>query len=417
MDGGVPWDLVVIGGGPAGMMAAGRAAELGRRVLLLEKNSGLGKKLLITGGGRCNVTNHKTDVHVMLDQYGDSGKFLFSAFAQFAVADTLDFFHRRGMPTKEEEQGRVFPVSDSARSVWNVMVAGLEEHGVCVATGREVTGVTVDPQGVFAVKVKKGEDLTARAVVLATGGKSHPETGSTGEGFQWLAKLGHTVVENDFALVPLALFDPWVQRVAGLSLPDVKLTVFQDGEKRLSQKGKVLFTHVGISGPTVLNMSRAVGDLLPYSEVVIELDLYPTVDHKTLREQLNDVLAADSNKKLKNVLPGLFPKSLVPVLLELGPVDGETPCHSVRREDRVRLVALVKALPLHVKGLLGADKAVVSSGGVDLGEVDFKTMQSRVVPGLFLVGDVLNIDRPSGGYSLQLCWTTGFVAGTHAGAV
>lgn len=407
------YDVVVIGGGPAGMMAAGRAAERGRSVLLLEKNPGLGKKLLITGGGRCNVTNNKTEVRTMLEKYKGNDQFLFSAFAQFSVADALAFFNNRGMATKEENEGRIFPVSDSAKSVWDVLVNYMKEGGVKVQTGIEVSGLAVQREtGFIVIKTKDKTEIITKTCVVATGGTSRPETGSTGEGFMWLKKLGHTIIENDFALVPVALSDAWAKKLGGVTLPDIKLTTFQNKTKQASAKGKLLFTHFGVSGPTVLNMSKEIGELLKYGEVVIEVDLFPKTDLGALRKQLQELLVAESNKKLKNVLNKLVPASLVTALLEIANINGETANHSVSTENRKKLVALLKSVPLHVSDLLGADKAIVSAGGVSLPEVHFKTMQSRLVPNLYLVGDVLNIDRPSGGYSLQLCWTTGFVAGS-----
>ncbi|TSC76035.1 MAG: flavoprotein [Parcubacteria group bacterium Gr01-1014_31] len=406
------WEVVVIGGGPAGMMAAGRAAERGRSVLLLEKNAILGKKLLITGGGRCNVTNAAPQTRTLLAKYKGNDKFLFSAFSQFGMEESLSFFHARGMATKVEAEGRVFPVSNSAQSVLDVLAGYVRQGGVQVQTSAAVRGLAVDQStGHIRIRRKNAPELEAAACIVATGGTSRPETGSTGEGYAWLKQLGHTIIENDVALVPIALHDAWAKKLGGVALPACKLTTFQNQQKQEVHKGKLLFTHFGISGPVVLNMSKHVGELLRYGDVQIVLDLFPSRDHAQLRQELQTHLVAESNKKLKNTLGRLIPAALVAAILELAGIDGETANHSVRSADRRALVALLKAIPLHVQGLLGADKAVVSSGGVALPEVDFKTMQSRLVPNLYLVGDVLNIDRPSGGYSLQLCWTTGFVAG------
>ena len=465
------YDVVVIGGGPAGMMAAGRAAERGRTVLLLEKNPTLGKKLLITGGGRCNVTNNTPNVRAMLAKYGESGKFLFSAFAQFGVIETLRFFNDRGMGTKEEAEGRVFPASNKAQSVWDVLIRYMKKNGVVVLTQAEVAGIVFDK---FAkqtvVTLTNRSEVRARACIVATGGTSRPETGSTGEGFLWLKKLGHTILENDVALVPIALKDSWTKKLAGITLKDVKLTTFLDDARQKVYKGKLLFTHAGISGPTVLNMSRDVGDLLHGAEgseyarpsvseevlrsagpnvrpseergstedskpnvhkakemkgakmlktpeaerqrnVVIMLDVFPALDGEVLWETLRTLLIKQSNKKIKNTLSAFIFPAFVDIVLVLARIDGETPNHSVRSAQRKALGTVLKAIPLHVAGLLGRDKAVVSSGGVALAEVNFKTMQSRVVPALFVVGDALHINRPSGGYSLQVCWTTGYVAG------
>ena len=407
-------DTIVIGGGPSGMMAAGRAAQRGKKVLLLEKHSTLGKKLLITGGGRCNVTNNKPNIRTLAAKYKQSDKFLFSAFSQFGVSETLEFFHTRGMMTKEENDGRMFPVSDKAQSVYDVLVAYMKENGVQVKTNAAVSGITYDTsKKFFTIKLKDKTEYVAPSCVVATGGISHPETGSTGEGFSWLKKLGHTIIDNDFALVPIALKDAWAKKLGGVTLQNIKLTAFQKDKKQAVAKGKLLFTHFGISGPTVLNMSKEIGDILPYGDVTLVLDVFPHLDHAALKAQLQEHLIGESNKLIKNTLGFLLPASLVMPVLHLANISPETPNHSVSREQRMALVQLLKAIPLNVKGLLGAEKAIVSSGGVDLKEVDFKTMESRLLPGLFVVGDVLNIDRPSGGYSLQLCWTTGFIAGNN----
>ncbi|TAK59118.1 NAD(P)/FAD-dependent oxidoreductase [Patescibacteria group bacterium] len=428
----IVWDVVVIGGGPAGMMAAGRAGERRKRVLLLEKNSKVGKKLLITGGGRCNVTNNKPDVRTMLAKYTKSDKFLFSAFTQFGVTEAFSFFNEKGMAMKEEPEGRMFPVSNKAESVWNVLIEYMKVGRVKVQTKANVSGITFNKfLHRVIITLTDGSTISARSCVVATGGTSHPETGSTGEGFTWLESLGHEVIKNDAALVPIALKDSWIHSVAGVVLKDIKLTTFKNDIKQQVYKGKLLFTHVGISGPTVLNMSREVGELLTSSEgdeylkedeavetskkneVTIMLDMFPMFDHGLLREKLQTVLTTESNKKIKNSLSSFLPPLLVAPILELAQVNGETFNHSVRSTERTALVAILKAVPLHVSKLLGKNKAVVSSGGVTLSEVNFKTMQSRLVPQVYLVGDVLNINRPSGGYSLQLCWTTGYIAGNN----
>ncbi len=407
------WDVVVIGGGPAGMMAAGKAASRGKEVLLLEKNEHLGKKLLITGGGRCNVTNNKQDNRTMLAKYKGNDQFLFSAFSQWSVKDTLAFFHDRGMPTKEENEGRIFPVSNSAQSVYDTLYAYMKETSVQTHKSSTISKIKQEKDGTFSLTTQSANIIRAQKVVVATGGISRPETGSTGDGFKWLKSLGHTIIENDFALVPIALLDTWSKKLSGLTLEGVKMTTYQHAMKQESYKGKLLFTHVGISGPTVLNMSKDVGELLKYGDVEIVVDLFPSKDNGKLKNELQTLLVAESNKKIKNVLAAMVPASLVTHLLMLAGIDGNTFCHSVRSEERLQLVATMKTIPLHVKGLLGKEKAIVSSGGIPLTEIDTRTFESNIVPGMYIVGDMLNIDRPSGGYSLQLCWTTGQVAGTH----
>ncbi len=406
------YDVIVIGGGPAGTMAAGRAAQRGRSVLLLEKNETLGRKLLITGGGRCNLTNLKTDNRTLLEKYKNGTQFLFSSFAQFNVKDALEFFNSRGLATKEENEGRVFPVSNKAQSVLDVLEKFMQEGGVTIKTSTEVKKIEVK-NNIFVITTKHGEEFSAESCVLATGGTSYPATGSTGEGLKWLTGLGHTIVENIVALTPVTLSDNWAKKISGLTLKDVKLTIFQNSKKQKSVSGDLLFTHFGVSGPAIINSSKYVGELLKSGKVIINLDLFPKLDLAQLKIQLQNLLANNNNKKIKNTLSELVPSALALALLQLAKIDGELKNHNVPAEARRKLLALIKAVPLNVSGLLEA-KAIASYNGVELKEVNFKTMESRLIPHLYLVGDVLNIDRPSGGYSLQLCWTTGFVAGSHS---
>jgi predicted Rossmann fold flavoprotein len=409
------WDVIVIGGGPAGMMAAATAGSRGKRVLLLEKNPSLGKKLLITGGGRCNVTNNKHDIRTMQAQYKGAGKFLFSLFAQHGVKESIEWFESRGVELKEENEGRLFPTTDSAKTIFDTLVTEMKKSGVVVRRKAAVRTIIYDSaSGSFSIKVTDDTTFRTTSCVVATGGTSRPETGATGDGYPWLKKLGHTVVPNSFSLVPLSLKNTWTKKLSGLTLTNIKLTVYADNKKISVHDGKILFTHVGITGPTVLNMSKTVGELLAHSKVTLKLDLFPTMDAGAFKLFLREKLAENSNKKLKNVLSEIIPTALTTATLSELSISGETPCHSVLSEDRSKLTMFLKAVPLHVKGLLGEDKAIVSSGGVPLTELNMKTMESNIVPHLYIAGDLLNIDRPSGGYSLQLCWSTGYVAGSYA---
>ncbi len=462
------WDLVVIGGGPAGMMSAGRAAELGARVLILEKNESLGKKLLITGGGRCNVTNSEFDTRVLLSKFKDNDKFLFSPFSQYGVSETLNFFHSRGMPTKVENDKRTFPMSNSSASVLEVMVNYLKEGNVTVRSNAEVKGFVLDKNldenldenkrmgghtsvddtddtdatannihkindtRIVGIKLKgnSGEIIYGKKFVLATGGKSRPETGSTGDGFTWAKELGHTIVEPSTSLVPLTIKDTatksCLRDLSGVSLSDVKISVLQNNVKQGKPvKGKILFTHVGVSGPTVLNISKDIGELLKYGEVFISIDVLPNIDQAKLDTELNSLFRTEINKKLKNCLgmiggknvdgSPVLPTALIKAIIELAGVDGETPAHSITKENRRSILTVLKSMSLEVGGLLGTDKAIVTSGGVSLTEINPRTMQSKIHPNLYIIGDMLHIDRPSGGYSLQLCWTSGYVSGNNVG--
>lgn len=398
-------------------MAAGRAAELGAKVLLLEKNNGLGKKLLITGGGRCNVTNGELDNKKLLARFKDSGKFLSSPFSQWSVQETLDFFHARNMPTKEEAEQRVFPLSNTSQSVWDTLVDYMKEFGVVVMKNAMVQKLQCEEARVSAVELRDGRIIRAKSFILATGGISHPETGSTGDGYTWLKNLGHTVHEARASLVPIALKDARVKRVAGATLSDAKITLYQYNVKQVQGRGKVLFTHVGLSGPGILNMSRDIGELLKYGSVEIEIDTVPHMGYEKVNTELQATFKEHHNKKIRNALKSMISPILAPMILEGAGINQETPCNSVTREERIRLLKELKHVRFEVKGLLGLDKAVITAGGVDLEEVDFKTMRSLKYSNLYLVGDILNINRPSGGYSLQLCWTTGFVAGSSAANV
>lgn len=407
------FDVVVIGGGPSGMMAAGRAAELGARVLLLEKNESLGKKLRITGGGRCNLTNATFDIHKMAEKFGDKGKFLFPALARFGVQATLDFFHQRGLLTKVEEENRVFPQSDRADDVWGVLVQYMFEHKVTIHYDAKIDGFEIEDGKVVGIKIGGGV-VRAKNYILATGGKSKPETGSTGDGLMWLKEVGHTVIEPDTALVPVTIQDPWVRNLQGTSLSNAKLSILHKSEKHKGVSGKMLFTHFGVSGPLVLNMSRSIRELFGKGKVQLSLDIFPGADIAHLDARLQEIFLKNQNKKLKNGLDDFVPSALAATLIELSELDPEKPVREITRKERMLLIAVAKDMRMTVSGFLGFQKAVVSSGGADVKEVDFKTMRSRIHPNLFLIGDILDFNRPSGGYSLQICWTTGRLAGENA---
>jgi predicted Rossmann fold flavoprotein len=406
------WDVVVIGGGASGMMSAVTASELGKKVLLIEKNDTLGKKLLITGGGRCNITNSEPNVRKFLSKYKDSDKFLFSAFSQFAVEDTINFFKTRGVETKVEALGRVFPTTNSAKTVWEALVKGLNK--VTILSSSPVISLNKNENKIESITLKNNKVIKGKSFILSTGGKSHPETGSTGDGFKWLNDLGHKVSEPTASLVPMKIKNEWVKKLQGVSVDDVKITVLQNNEKQEQKRGKILFTHFGVSGPTILNLANEVGELLKYGDVFLSIDLLPTLDHGELNQKLQETISENINKKFKNILDNLLPSAIANMIVELSKIDPDKKSNSITREERLSLIELIKNLKIEVDSLLGEDKAIVTSGGVSLEKVDFKTMSSKLYTNLYLTGDILDIDRPSGGYSLQLCWTTGFIAGKTA---
>ncbi len=435
-------DVCVIGGGPAGMMAAGRAAECGARVLLLEQNRSLGRKLLITGGGRCNVTNAEFRREALVEKYGDRGKFLHSLFARFGPRELIELLERFGLRVVIEEENRAFPETHRASSVLDVLERYMADGGVEVRSGMAVRGLVADEPGgagrahspkrrVNAVATEGGM-IGARQFILATGGLSRPETGSTGDGLRWLAAVGHTVHIPEPSLVPVRTAEQWVRRLQGLTFDDVRLTAFPfesaaeptagaqgksiPGRRpRLSERGKLLFTHFGLSGPLVLNLSSRFLELSRQSEderLRLLIDFIPTVDHGALDRSIRESIAEAPNRKVRNSLPRVLPSRLVPVLLELAHLDPDLPAHSLTRDSRLEIGRLMKALPLTFDGVLGADKAIVTSGGVELEEIEFRTMRSRLIENLYFAGDILDFQRRSGGYSLQICWSSGWVAGT-----
>lgn len=411
------YNCIIIGGGASGLMAAIVAARRGRRVLVLEKNSAVGQKLAITGGGRCNITNVQSDRHVLLANYGAASKFLFSPFAQFSNEDAVAFFEELGLSIKVEANNRAFPVSESAPDVVRVLREECVRLGVEIRTHAIVKQIE-SADGMITGVVCGGEVLTAESYVLATGGNSHPETGSTGDGFVWLRQLGHTVVAPTPTIVPLGVKEDWVKKLSGTTLENAKVTFFTDTKKAFSVTGNILCTHFGISGPTILNSAVKIAGLLKSGVVTAQFDLFPQLDEGALNQHLIAVFEEHKNKDFKNVLKFLVPGGTAATFLELietaaGAPLADTPIHSITKEQRKQIVRAVKNQTITITQLMGLDRAVVVDGGIALDEIDMKTMRSKKISNVFVTGDLLHINRPSGGFSLQLCWTTGFVAGTH----
>lgn len=407
------YDVLVIGAGPAGMMAAGFASKNGKSVAILEKNSDAGEKLKITGGGRCNITNYELDNQKLLDHYGDAKAFLHSPFSQFSVKETFSFFEKRKLPLVTQARNRVFPKTERAYDVYKVMKEFISKEGVKIFYKQPVIQVNTERNKIVSIDTKK-ERFTADKYIIATGGVSYPETGSTGDGFSWMKKLGHTVHTPSPDIVPLRSEDRWVQKISGTKLSFMTISFFCDYEKQFSRTGKILFTHFGLSGPLILNASREVSKLLKKGYVHAEIDCFPDTNEGSLDKKVLKLFNTNKNKDVKNVLQELAPKKLAEVIFEMLRVeDQHMKVHSFSTEYRKRLVAILKKIPVTIDGLMGLDKAVIADGGVPLEEINTRTMQSKKVENLYLIGDMLHVNRPSGGYSLQLCWTTGFVAGNN----
>lgn len=410
----IHFDVIVIGGGASGMMAAGTAASRGKRVLLLEKNAGLGEKLKITGGGRCNITNAEYDTHTLLKNYGKAGPFLYSPFSQFGVKDTFTFFESKNLPLVVQARKRAFPHTEKALDVFKTLEKYLKSGEVIIKTNARITKIIKEGDKIVGVIVK-GTTYKAKTYILATGGMSHPETGSTGDGFGWLKDLGHTVAEPTPTIVPLAVSDKWIKSLSGTSLSFMKITFYVDKVKKFQKTGKLLFTHFGLSGPLILNSAAQVADLIQLGQVTATIDAFPDTDYPALEEKIIKIFDANKNKNLKNVFDEIAPHGTATAILSLlTDISDDTKVHSITKDARKRIVGLLKSLPVTITGLMGFDRAVVADGGIVLTEMDMKTMRSKKIANLFITGDLLHISRPSGGYSLQLCWTTGYVAGINA---
>jgi len=402
------WDIAVIGAGAAGLIAALRVAELGRRVILLEKNRRAGVKILMSGGTRCNIT-HATDNRGIVDAYGPPGRFLHSALAAFSVQDTLEFFEGEGVLTKVEETGKVFPVSNKAADVLDALLRRLHRSGASLALGEPVFDLEQTETG-FALATP-GRSVSARRVILTTGGQSYPGSGTTGDGYRIAAKLGHTIVPPRPALVPITVAAPWVAELRGLTIPDVKVRVLDGSRALAGRRGSLLFAHFGLSGPVVLDVSRTVSSHPMPATLFLEIDFLPTVKETDLDEFLRAESLASGKKQLAVVLSERLPRRLCEALLMGAGMPDDRKAAALTRPDRARLVQAVKALRLPITGTLGFGKAEVTAGGVALDEVESRSLRSKKVPDLFLAGEVLDLDGPIGGYNFQAAWSTGWRAG------
>lgn len=400
-------DIVVVGGGAAGMMAAVTAARMGTSVTLVERNRKVGRKLYITGKGRCNVTNHCSPEEVRA-AVSCNGRFLYSTLEHTPPAWVEEFFETLGVPLKVERGNRVFPVSDKSADIIDALFFELKRLKVPVIQGRVVR---IHAQ---AVELESGERLSCKAVILATGGLSYPATGSTGDGHRLARELGHTVVDIRPSLVPLESPDPFCGKMQGLALKNVALTVKNQKKKTVFQEqGELLFTHFGLSGPLVLSASAHMRDF-DKEQYTCAIDLKPALDEAALDARLVRELTAGANKDMDNLMGALAPRLLVPVLLERADIPGNKKAHDMTKGERRRLLELFKSFTVAVSGPRPIEEAIITSGGVKTSEVDPKTMMSKKVPGLFFAGELLDVDACTGGFNLQIAWATGRAAGEGA---
>lgn len=404
------YDVAIIGGGPAGMMAAIQAGQNKLSVVLLEKNKKLGIKLLATGKGRCNLTNNTEDIKKIIAEYGPNGKFLFSSFNKFGVKETIAFFEQNGLKTKTERGNRVFPLSDSALDVLNVLIKILEKNKVEIKTSRAVKKLIKKGGKIEKAILENNEEIIAENYIICVGGKSYPLTGSTGDGYEWLSKLGHTIATPSPALSPVITKEKIVKELEGLSLKNVEISLYKNNKKTDSRFGEALFTANGLSGPIILDMSKKIRENLPNARLVI--DFKPALDFKQLDQRIQKDFNESKNKLFKNSLKNLLPQKLIPVIVKLSKINPDKQVNEISKEERKKLIHLLKEFALTASDLIGYDKAIITSGGVSLNEIDPKTMRSKIISNLYLAGEILDLDGPTGGYNLQVCWSTGYIAGS-----
>ncbi len=406
------YDLIVIGGGPAGMIAAAGAGENGAQVLLVEKNPRLGNKLLITGKGRCNITNKIENVRDLVSYFGSEGKFLYSAFSSFGVVEVIDFFEKRGLELKTERGGRVFPVSDKSSDVLDVLLRYLEESKVKIKTNTQVKKINKKEGEITNIELLSGETMEAEKYLIATGGKSYPGTGSSGDGYSWARDLGHKVVNPIPSLSPIILKEEFVKELEGLSLKNVEISLFKNKKKIDSRFGEALFTSDGMSGPIILDMSKKMKQEED-GVLILKIDFKPALDFQELEKRILGDFREMSNKMFKNSLDKLLPQKLIPIIIRLSGVDAEKKVNAITRGERRKVIHLIKEFELEYKELFGFNKAIITAGGVDLSEINPQTMQSKIIKNLFFAGEVLNIDGPTGGFNLQVSWSTGFLVANN----
>lgn len=412
--------IIVIGGGPAGMFAAIAAAESGSQVTLLEKNEKLGKKLFITGKGRCNITN-AGDMDNLFANVMTNAKFLYSAFYAYDNEQVIDFFERNGLRTKKERGNRVFPVSDHSSDVIATLQKVMREKKVKVMLHTQVNRLLVETSVgdesksiVTGVQLTDGTSMQADAVIVATGGFSYQTTGSTGDGYRFAKEVGHTVTDIRPSLVPFLAKEDYVRQMQGLSLKNVEVRIL-NGKKLLYQEfGEMLFTHFGVSGPLLLSASAAIKPSLTAGELSMFIDLKPALTEEQLDHRLLREFDEAKNKQFKNSIGALFPAKMIPVMLEISGIDPEKKVNEITKEERRHFIGLIKAFPVTLCGLRDFNEAIITKGGIKVKEVNPSTMESKLVPHLYFCGEVLDLDAMTGGYNLQIAWSTGYLAGNSA---
>lgn len=402
--------VIVVGGGAAGMFAAYFAAQNGHTVTLLEKNEKLGKKIYITGKGRCNITN-SSDMEVLFQNVMSNRKFLYSAFYSFDNQQVMSFFENHGLEIKVERGNRVFPVSDHSSDVIQTLAKALKQVGVRVMLHTEVSRLLVEEDKIAGVILKDHTKMEVDALVLATGGMSYPSTGSTGDGYRFASETGHKLVPCTPSLVPFECKETWVKELQGLSLKNTAITIFNGKKKLYEDFGEMLFTHFGVSGPMILSASGSIPAKQLQNELQLIMDLKPALTEEQLDKRVLRDFEENINKAFKNVVGKLLPSKLVPIIIELCGIPEEKKINEISREERQHFVHLVKHLSCTITGVRGWNEAIITKGGVSVKEINPSTMESKKIKGLFMCGELLDLDALTGGYNLQIAWSTGYLAG------
>ena len=405
--------VIVIGAGAAGMIAAYGAAVCGHQVLILEKNEKPGKKLFITGKGRCNITN-ASDPDGMFAAFIRNKKFMYSSFYAFDNQAVMDFFESNGLPIKTERGNRVFPVSDHSSDVIKTLQKVLREYGVTVEYLTTVTDLIIEDgmvKGVKAIVNKKTKSYDADSVICTCGGCSYPVTGSNGDGYKLAAQAGHQITELKPSLVPLVTKEGYIKELQGLSLKNVTASLYAGKKKVFEEFGEMLFTHFGVSGPLILSASSVANDYFGKQELKLLIDFKPALSKEQLDQRLQRDFAENINKAFKNAIGGLLPSKLIPVIINLSGIEEDRKVHSITKEERQHLIDLLKGFPCTVTGLRGFEEAIITRGGISVKEINPSTMESKLVKNLYFAGEVLDVDALTGGYNLQIAWSTGYLAG------
>ncbi|GIP34765.1 NAD(P)/FAD-dependent oxidoreductase [Paenibacillus sp. J2TS4] len=416
------YDVIVIGGGPSGLMSCIAAATHGARVLLVDKGNKLGRKLGISGGGRCNVTNAKP-LDEIISNIPGNGKFLYSAFAEFSPKDIIEFFEGLGIRLKEEDRGRMFPVSDRAQTVVDVLIRKVRELGVEIIVNSPVKQVVYDQGKAAGIHLKTGQTISSCSVIIATGGKSVPHTGSTGDGYPWAEEAGHTITDLYPTEVPVTSGESFIQskELQGLSLRNIAMSVWNSkGKKIIEHEGDMIFTHFGLSGPAILRCSQFVVKELKRSgktTVKLTLDLFPDKPFGLLLDELWNLARKEPKKAVKNVLKIALPDKMIPLVLKKAGIQEDVTYDNIPKQPWEELAKTIKAFPIEANGTLSIKEAFVTGGGVHLKEIDPRTMQSKIMPGLFFCGEVLDIHGYTGGYNITAAFATGYTAGKNAAQV